>query len=447
MPPENEDQGLDVEAMVSKAVEKASTERAAAAADKAVTEKTPEIVAEAIRAAQADTKAVVTEVARTLKADFDAKMEQAEAVARATRSSFGLVSGKSKNDPDAAPYSDEPGVLGARILRAWVCADHNTADIPRVLQDTFHDRAAAEYVARALETSTPSKGGVLVVPEFAVQHFIDRLHAASVLVPMMQKIPMPSGALNIPGFSTAANMGWVNEISNNRSSTPAFRAVNMTSKKAFAMVAISNDLLEEASLDADRIVSNDIVNVLGELLDSQFLNGTRTAYTPGGLLTNTDVTKTALTAAVDADLPATIIARVMARNVQINPMNSGFIFNHSVWKGFYNLKTTTGAYHFREEMNQGRLLGYPFKVTTLIVNSVAANTPTEIYFGKWDEYLLGVTRELRFERSKEAAYYNESGTLMGAFPQDVSLIKATYKCDALPRIPEAFDITTVVHTS
>lgn len=440
---DNEDQGLDIEALVSKAVEKASATRAVAAAADAVAEKAPEIVSQATAQANATTKAVISEVARALKSDMDAKLEETQKEFRALRGTFSLVPGKTEE----RPHAQEPGILGARIVRAWLAGGEHMDNVPRVLADLYKDRAASDYVARTLETSVPSKGGQLIVPGFAANEFIDRLFQEAVVYPMCKQIPMPSGSLSIPGFASGPNMGWVGETTKNRASSASFRGITMSSKKAFVLVPISNDLLEEASLDADRIVADDIVRVLAELVDNQLINGTRTEHTPGGLYTNQDITKTSHGAAADADLPAEILARVQTRKVNANPMNSCWVMNPTVRMLFYNLKTTTGAYHFRDEMNRGTLMGFPIKVTTHIANSVASNNPTELYFGNFSELLVGVNRDLRFERSREAAYYDEDGNVAAAFARDLTLLMGTFKMDSAVRRPEAFDITTNVYTS
>lgn len=443
MPPENEDKGLNIEALVASAVEKASATRAATAATEAVTAKTPEIVAEAARSAAETTKAVVAEVARGLKADFDEKIEAVEAAAKAARGTFAMVSGKTNE----IPFENEPGILGARITRAWLCAGEDMNGVPRVLADIYKDKGTADYVARTLETSVPTKGGILVVPQVAVEQFIERLAQTAVLYPLCQQIPMPSGALRIPGYASGPNMGWVGETTKNRASSATFKGINMSSKKAFVMVPISNDLLEEASIDADRILANEIVRLLAELVDNQLINGTKSEHAPGGILTNADITNTSLAAAVDSDLPAEILARVMDRHVNLEEGTVGWLFNNQIWAALFNLKTTTGAYLFREEMNRGMLLGFPYKRTSYIANAATTNNPTKIIFGKFSEILIGVNRELRLERSREAAYYDEDGNVQAAFPRDLTLLMGTFKMDAGFRQPEAIDVTTNVHTS
>lgn len=434
----------DIEALVSRAVEKASAERAATAATEAVTAKTPEIIAEVTKAANDTARSVITEVARGLAEKSKTEVEdEVRRQVEAHRSTFSILPSKDQE----RPYADQPGVLGGRIVRAFLLGDEKMSNVPEIIRTVYKDAKCADFVARTLETSNPTKGGLLVVPEIAVSEFIDRLYQEAVLFPLCRRIPMASGSVMIPGFSSGPNMGWVNETSNNRASSASFKGLTLNSKKAFVAVPISNDLLEEGSIDADMIVADDIVRVLAELVDSQLFNGTRTQYAPGGLFTNTLITNTSLGAAVDADLPATIVARVMARKVNVDKANFRWFFNHSVWEDFYNLKATTGSYLLRDEMDRGMLLGFPYSVTTHITNEVASYSPTKIVFGNPKEMFLGVNRELRFERSKEAAYYDENGNVAAAFSKDVTLIKGTFKMDAEVRRAEAWDITTNVRTA
>lgn len=431
----------EIQALVRQAVESASVLKA----EQAVAEEAPKIVEKALAEATKRTTQIVTEVAEGLEKRMEAQYEKMveKAIEKsAARSTFGRLPKAGNTNPVA----DDPGLMAARLLRAWLVSNRNTAGIVETIRDVFKDKAGAEYAARALETTKPSTGGALIVPQTLVEEFIPLLRQESVLLGDVRRIPMPSGAINIPGFNRGVNMGWTGELSPNRSQTPGFKAISMSSKKAYCIVAISKDLLEEASVDADRLVRADIVAALAELLDEALLLGERTNYTPQGLLTHPDITKTAHAALVNADLPATILARVMARKVKFTAADAGWRFNHSIWLQFYNLKNDLGVYEFREEMDRGMLAGYPYKVTTLIPNASGGHETTNIFFGKWSELFLGETRDLRFELSDQAAYYDENGVLKSAYSEDSTLIKATYKCDADVRMPEAFDITTGVYT-
>ena len=155
---------------------------------------------------------------------------------------------------------------------------------------------------------------------------------------------------------------------------PALRLSACHSKKAYCIVAISKDLLEGSLCRRRPTGPCRHRGRPGRAARRSPLARRAHQLYPQGLLTHPDITKTPMLALVNADLPATILARVMARKVKFSAADAGWRFNHSIWLQFYNLKNDLGVYEFRDEMDRGMLAGYPYKVTTLIPNASGGDT-------------------------------------------------------------------------
>lgn len=281
------------------------------------------------------------------------------------------------------PAPGDEGVRFARVCRALACGKH-FSEVPRILSDKFHDRETAKLMEKSLATTTPSEGGLLVVDQFLAGEFIPLLREDWFLPQAGARfIPGPGGSVTIPGMASGASFSWVDETESMTDSTPGYDAVHLVAKKARAKVILSNDLREESSVEVDRMVLADMIAAVKEGLTRAALINTGSQKSPQGVKHNPRRNQVTC-GAVTPDSPTAFIQALMDDKVAIEPSYS-WIFNPAVWAFFYNLKTNTGDYHFRDEMRRGELAGHRFFTTTQI--STASNI-TDIFFGDWRELLI-----------------------------------------------------------
>lgn len=354
-------------------------------------------------------------------------------------------------DPEAVRAGYKPpateahmGLRGARVLRAAVLAGFDANRVPAILQDTYRDRALAEFVSkcyeqmRALNTGTPSAGGVFLVTPQLVSEFIPLLYDYMATRQLgAREIPMPAGTAMIPGMASGVAGGWVGEATENNASEPTFFAKQASAKKAFGLVAVTNDLLQESGAAVDALVRDDLLRGLAVTIENAAINGPGTAFSPRGMKHETGKTSVTIGAILTADHPTDFQVALMEAKVAFEGRRMGWLFNPKVWKQYRNLKTSTGAYHFRDEMNRGMLDGHPFKVSTLIPTADTSHDETEQYFGDFAELLYLMTRAMTFEQSREASYLDSSGTRRSAFIQGVTIVKAETKLDIMLRESKA----------
>jgi HK97 family phage major capsid protein len=130
--------------------------------------------------------------------------------------------------------------------------------------------------------------------------------------------------------------------------------------------------------------------------------------------------------AFTADVPGNIKGGLLAANV---PMTKpGWAFSGWVWTWLYNLKTSTGAYIYRDEMNRGQLLGDPFVVCNQISTSNSGAPTTsdygDIFYGDWSEFIDFVQVDMELMASKEASYVNSDGNTISAMQNDMTVLRA-----------------------
>lgn len=147
---------------------------------------------------------------------------------------------------------------------------------------------------------------------------------------------------------------------------------------------------------------------------------------------NTDLADT--NGKITADFPVYVRSKVLAKNVDDQKL--GWAFN-SVLEGYLmNLKTTTGAYIYREEMNTGKLLGFPYRVSNQITTD--STGLTELAFGNWADLLVGEQMGLETYTTLDGSWVDEDGNQHNAFEENLAATRALMYVDIAARHKESF---------
>jgi HK97 family phage major capsid protein len=258
---------------------------------------------------------------------------------------------------------------------------------------------------------------------------------------------MPKGNMNLPRLTGGATSYYVGENQNATKSQETFGNIKLSSKKLVTLVPVSNDLIRDASYESDMLVRDDMIQTMALKTDYTAMYGTGTDFTPKGVkLGVATANKSVSTAALTGDFPGTVISQAMGDNLPM--ISCGWVFNSKTWGEFYNLKTTTNQYIFRDEMNRGMLNMYPYRVSNQITtaNSTAGTTYYDIFFGDFSEFLFGEEVAFEFMASNEATY-DVAGTLYSTFSLDQTVMKITQKHDFALRHDTAFRVVNNYHSS
>lgn len=330
-----------------------------------------------------------------------------------------------KNDPERALFFAKGGVAGTS-------------------KGMYPNDVELHNTFKALSAGTPSDGGYLV-PEQYADEIIPLLRAKAVVRKMgARPIPMSGGNLNLPKVLGGATAYYIGENMDAKASQPRLGNLRLSGKKLVTLVPISNDLIRTSSYEADRMIRDDMIATMALKEDWSALYGTGTDFVPRGLANTSGIITDNLGDLPNSDNMADMIGELISRDI---PMNApGWIFNGRTWNVLYNLKTGTGQYLHRDEMNQGKFLGYPFALSNQITNGEDANRVSDVFFGDWNEFIIGEEMGLEIMASQEATYINEGGQMTSAFSQDQTVIKVTSKHDFGARHGQAFYVRKGVHT-
>jgi HK97 family phage major capsid protein len=324
-------------------------------------------------------------------------------------------------------------------------------------------------VTRALIAGTGAAGGFIVPPDYQAE-IIELLRPKAVVRGSGPRvIPMPRGTMTIPGQASAATASYGSEVSTITASQQALNRINLAYKKLTALVPVSNDMMRFADPAVDAFVRDDLVTVMALKEDSMFMFGDGTLDTPKGWLQFANdwvsdnsgtvgvwVTSGASTEAVNGTDPAnstggnfitateTVTVDTAADELggAINRLDTANVpASRRVWfmsprsKNFLiNARNSLSLYIWRDEMMDGLLLGYPFRVSTQIGNNYtnAANSHSDnsfVFLVEMSESIIADSMQLELAVSRDASYVDSNGATISTFQNDQTLIRAIAEHD------------------
>ncbi len=342
--------------------------------------------------------------------------------------------------PDTKP---EKGIRLARAIRALAASRGDLRAAAYHAEHRFHD----PVVAKALAEGSGASGGFLVPQEFSREIIEMLMSQAVVRRSGATVLPMNSNVLNIPRLASGAQATYIGENTNIVKTEPTFEQIQLSAKKLAALVPISNDLIRDSSPAADAVVRNDLVNALALREDLAFLRDDGTSNKPKGILNWVNASNkfnanaTINTANVIADLGKArrLVIASNARMVRpcwyISARTEGFLMT---------LTDANSNFVFRSEMIQGKLLGYPYFVSTQIPENLGAGTnESEVYFGDAVDAVIGENEQLIVDVSTEAAYHDGTN-VVAAFSLDQTVIRAIARHDFALRHDKSYSVIQAV---
>ena len=325
----------------------------------------------------------------------------------------------------------EKGIRFARCIKASLVAAREKSDF----EETASRMYPNDMTLRGQNVSTLADGGYSV-PTNLANEIIPLLREKSTVRTLgATAIPLPNDNLKIPKQTGAANFTWVGEAQNIIASKASLGILNLNAKKLAGLIPISNELLRDSSIQADKFVLNELLGGIAEAEDITAIYGTGSDNQPSGLASMAG-TKTDIAALPTSDLLGTPIGSIMSKKFP-NKTNFGWMFNGVLWSMFYNMKDGVGNYIHRAEMMQGKLHGFNFAINNNITVGTDAPGLTEMYFGDFSQFIIGETMGVNIATSDQASYY-DGANQVSAFSTDQTIMRAILREDFGVRYADAF---------
>lgn len=343
----------------------------------------------------------------------------------ATKNAEGLNKGQ---DPETPPKKkrvkrDDYGEskLGQWIIAMALAGGHkNYGEAAKIAEAN-----GAPDVAKALQATTFGDGGALVPEEFS-DELIEFLRQQVVVRRMGARvIPMSATTLDMGRQNTSATATYEAEGVNITASQLGTDQVKLVARKLVALTPISNDLIRRAAFAADALVRDDLTGAAAERADLAFIRGDGTSNTPKGIRNIVDAANVFASAGTTTANIIDDLGRA-AREVQESqvPMRKrGWLFSSRTEWDLRTLLDANSNFVFRDEMNGGNLLGFPFAFTDQIPNTLGGGSDeSEVYFAEFSDLVIGEALGVQVEVFPGGTY-DDAGTLRSGISRDETVVR------------------------
>jgi HK97 family phage major capsid protein len=226
-------------------------------------------------------------------------------------------------------------------------------------------------------------GSALIVIQHLGAQFVDILRPKLVVARMPGTIQINfagAGKLLIPRQIGGVTGSYIGEGLSLTVQRLNFDQIALTPSKLGVLAALTNELLRRADPGMERLLLNDLTAGTARTIDAAFMATVVAAPAPNGILTyNPVLAAGAIPAAATvnqvSDALRAIITALRIANV---PMDSPcWIFNPRTVEYLRLLRgTTVEIYAFKDEIDQGKLLGFPIvDSTTVPISGVDQSVP------------------------------------------------------------------------
>jgi len=298
-------------------------------------------------------------------------------------------------------------------------------------------------VAKALAAGAQTTGGAMIPQQF-VADLIELLRANVVVRKMgARSMDMSYGNMTIPRLAGGATAGYQGELDDISLSQETFDDVQFSAKKLTALVPVSNDLIRRSALSVEQIVREDLVETTARREDLAFLLGAGTLKDTIGILNMGGSAITGGVASLTGAIATLNSCELTLKTGNSRMLSPGWIFSPAVEMFLKGLTDSVGHYFFREEMERGRLNGYPYETSTQLPTNLGSDGKgSYIFFVDFADIIIGDAYTADVEISYEGAYVS-GGTTVSAFQRDQTLFRIIREHDIQPRHLQSIAVATV----
>jgi len=298
----------------------------------------------------------------------------------------------------------------------------------------FEKEVFDETRKRAMSQTTDSAGGYLV-PTQHIAELIEMLYDRAVCIALGATVldNLTGSPVEIPKQTGGATAYWPGENAAITDSNLTLDQLSLSPKAVGCLVKLSNRLIQLSNPSAEVMVRRDIATALALAIDLKALRGDGTSNTPTGIANTSGINTVAIGTSggvFDFDIAMQMIDELDVDNALKGKL--GFAFHSKVkgkmkrervpqfsgdGKGAYVMMPMTDAV-LKEK------LGYAFETSNQIPTNLSKGSGTslsEVYFGNWEELLIGSWGAMQIMASQETSDAFEKNQTWVRILQDVDI--------------------------
>lgn len=256
----------------------------------------------------------------------------------------------------------------------------------------------------------------------------------------------PGNERKIPALATSVSVSWTDERGAKQSTAPTFDVVTQTLKKLAAIVPMTEEIIEDSTINLTALVAELFAEAVAKEEDLQFFNGTGAPWT--GILNNGDVNVEYI-AGTD---PAAVTADDLLDLIDETPSGAldgaKFYMHRSVFSAIRKLKAD-GAYIVAQPNGAGpsTMWGYPIELSDAFpAVSVTGNSKPFVLFGNLKKAaIFGDKQQIRVKLLDQATVNDttNAGTVNLA-QRDMIAVRIVERVGYVLALPSAVSVLKTV---
>jgi HK97 family phage major capsid protein len=314
----------------------------------------------------------------------------------------------------------------------------------------FEQEVVQEARRKAIDSGSGGANGAALIPEQFVRELIEVLRANVVALQAGATVlgGLQGSPVRIPKIASGVTAAFVAENTTITANDPNLGDIQMTPHQLACLVKMSNRFNMLSFTDAETMLRNDMARAMAEQWDISILRGDGTAENPEGILNITGVDTTSVAVGTNGGRYTFDHAEEQQRHVAGNDALRGalgYIMHPFVGSNLKRQKVVpfSGATAEQSDYTAGlpmtdqmlaNALGLGFFTTTQIPTNLTKGTGTtlsEVYFGNWNEVLIGNWGGLQFAVTGEAG---------AAFESNQTWLRVIQEVDVNVRHTESFQV-------
>lgn len=254
----------------------------------------------------------------------------------------------------------------------------------------------------------------------------------------------PGNSRRIPALATSVSVTWTDEAAEKQSTAPTFGIVTQTMKKLAAIVPMTEEIIEDSTIDIVALVAELFAEAVAKEEDIQFFRGTGSPWT--GVLYNGSVNVKNVT----GTNPNAVAANDLLGMIDATPSDAldgaKFYMHRSILSVLRGLKDTTGQYILQSPLVAGAsqtMWGYEVVTSDAFtpVTTTGSAVPFILFGNLKRAAIFGDKQQLRVKMLDQATVNNaaNSGTLNLA-QRDMMAVRIVERVGYVLALPQAVTV-------
>ena len=249
-----------------------------------------------------------------------------------------------------------------------------------------------------------------LLPVGVAREVIESAGRQSVVLRLARTIPMPEGVTSIPVVSVVPQADWVALGARKPLTKIEWSSARLEAQEVAATAAIPTAFIGDTSFDVEGSAQDELAKAVGRVVDAAVLFGTNAppTFPVGGVVAGTAITGTDALDAIDKGAAAVEAAGLMPDGVASGPQ-----IGSALRKAYREAGALPG------DQPEPSVYGMRIAVTPLW-----DSTKSDAVVGAWENLLVGIREDIRFDVSEEGVLVDDAGVIqVSAFQDDMTLVR------------------------